>query len=158
MPTVKKVDIYNRALSKLRISGLTVNPNPTESQNAVNRLDDFIAALPWDIGYLQPELYGESDPNDDSGVTVDVVDPLSTLLCESLAVDYGEKKIAIVSTPLFSKMVSEARATLARKYVEIEGGKYPDTLPTGIANEYPNTVNSYFYNGDQPSENDSEII
>jgi hypothetical protein len=157
MATIKKIDIVNRAYSKLRISGLTSGAIPSEITEAVMRLDDFIAALQWNIGYIQPINYGQSDPNDDSGLTIDAVDPLTTLLAESLALDFGAKKIAIVSTPAFQKMVNDAKATLARNYVEIEGAKYPETLPTGIANEYPNTVDNYFYGGEEPLENDIRL-
>jgi hypothetical protein len=152
---IRKIDLVNRAYSKLRISGLTVSASPEEVTAALNRLDDFVLGIQWNIGYIQPEVYGESDSNDDSGLTNDIVNAVTTLLAEQLAPDFGEKKISIVSSQLFQKMVSDANQTLSRKFVEIEGAKFPTGLPIGIANEYPNNLNrSFFYEGDSPSEND----
>ena len=154
--TVKKVDLVNRAYSKLKISGLTTNALPEEVKAAVDRLDDFVAALQWDIGYIQPDQYGKGDSQDDSGLTPDIVDPITTMLAEALAADFGDAKMALVSAPVFQKMLSNASATLARKFVEIEGSKYPETLPVGTANEYPNNYSGYFYTeGVYPLENES---
>ena len=148
---ITKIDIINDAYSKLRISGLTVDPTPEDISIALTRLAGVIGALPWDIGYIYPETIGGDDANSDSGLAIDVFDPVSTLLAYRVAPDFGKQ--------LSPADYSDAMSVLARKFSDVEGSKYPETLPTGIANEYPNTINRYFYDGAQPSENiDSEVI
>jgi len=151
---ITKNSILDQVFDKLKINGKTVRADSDDMVRALARQDSYIAALPWDVGYLQPSTFGDSDPDDDSGITIDILDPITTILASNLASSYGQAKVAIVSSPQFASSVMDAMATLARKFVEIEGGKYPDTLPVGIANEYPNTLDSYFYRGGQPSEND----
>ena len=110
----------------------------------------MIAALPWSIGYIFPNAIDGDDPNDDSGLTIDLYDPVSSMLAFRLAPDFGKQFSAIEN--------SDAMATLARKFAEIEGSKYPETLPIGSANQYPNSVSRYFYNGSQPSENSEQDL
>lgn len=142
---VTKSDILLEAFSKLRINGLTVNATPEDTSLALRRLSSLIAALPWSIGYLQPESYGDDDPNDDSGLTASLVDPVSTLLAYRIAPDFGKQ------VSMMDKI--EAESAIARQFVEVGGGKYPTTLPTGIANE--DYDGDQFYDGSQPYENAS---
>ncbi len=43
MPTNRKLDVINDAYTELRISGLTVNPNPSDLVLALNRLESMMA-------------------------------------------------------------------------------------------------------------------
>lgn len=91
---ITKNDIVLNAFSEMRISGITVSPNPTEVTDAITVLDNMM--LNWEnenicIGYIRPESYGQSDPNDDSGIpdtaVFAVVANLSKVLCPS----YGKQ-------------------------------------------------------------------
>lgn len=140
---ILKIDIVNDAATKLRINGLTTTLSASEVSLLVNRLDAFVAGLPWDIGYIYPDVYGGSDVNEVSGIEPGALDSLSTLLADAISGDFGKQ--------YDPRRVIDARSNLARQYVEIEGSKFPTTLPVGIANEWP-TFASSFYRGGSPSE------
>lgn len=142
---VTKNDILIEAFSKLRINGLTTDASPEDTLLALRRLSSIVAALPWDIGYIQPENFGEDDPADDSGLTASLIDPLSTILAFRIAPDFGKQLSAVDK--------AEAEACIARQFTEISGCKYPSTLPQGGGNSSDNSDN--FYSGLEPFENNS---
>lgn len=142
---VTKNDLILEAYSKLRINGMTSESTPEDVLAALKRLTAVIASLPWNIGYLFPAVFGQDDPADDSGLIPSLIDPVSTLLAYRIAPDFG-KQYSIADK-------IDAEATIARQFVEIGGGKYPTTLPVGIANECDNLES--FYDGLQPYENSS---
>lgn len=144
--TLTKYDLIREAYSKLRMSGLTSNPAPEQIVRALRRQAGVIAAMPWSIGYIFANSIDEEDPNDDSGLTIDLLDPVSSIIAYKIAPDFGKQ---------YSQMeYSDAEDTLARKFAEIEGSKYPTTLPIGGANQCTNS--RYFYKGKQPAEHDLE--
>lgn len=146
---ISKNNIILAAYSKLRISGLTVSPSPEDTELALNRLTALVAALPFDIGYNYPLEYGTDDPNDDSEITIDALDPLASILAYSLSIDFGKP---------FNEMVKiNAESTLARNYVIIEPSKYPVTLPVGAGNSYEGTAYRIFYDGHEPIDNADEV-
>lgn len=144
---IPKIELIIEAYSKLRINGLTSKSNSEETTLALRRMTGVIASLPWNVGYIMPESIGDDDPNDDSGITVDTFDPLTTIIAHKVSGDFG-KPGAISPTEYY-----DACEILARKFVEVEGSKYPEILPVGGANQYPDSLSNYFYKGCQPSEN-----
>ena len=142
---INKIDIIIEAFQKLRISGLTVDPTPEDVVAALRRMTGVFASLPWNVGYIYPGSIGADDPNDDSGITVDLFDPLSSILAGAIAGDFGKQFNPIE--------VNDAKKVLARKLADVAGSNYPTTLPTGTANEYCGSRGDYFYDGSQPSEN-----
>ena len=77
-----KIDIVDGAFQLMRISGLTVQASPSEITLGLQVLDDYCAELKptLDVGYIQPLEYGKSDPNDYSGLTIEMVGPMKKLL------------------------------------------------------------------------------
>ena len=147
MPT--KIDILKRSASRLKISGLTVDLSPNEVEEWVCYLDDYMATVLNNeypnIGYLQPDTYGESDPNDDSGLERWMIKPVTILLADDISGSYG-KKGAITY-----QEVSKAEDDLASGLVAVDGAKFPVTMPIGQANEYPYRF-SNFYKGSNPKQ------
>lgn len=147
---IKKVDVANRAAEELAISGITSKPTDSEVNSFIGRLDELAAQLKsdgLDCGYLMPENYGQSEPSDDSGLDMWMVRPMAVLLAGDIASSYGPAK----SMSFDRSKLSDAMDSLANGLVEIGWSKYPETLPTGQANEYLET-DRYFYNGDLPLE------
>lgn len=147
---IKKVDIVNRAAEELRISGLTTNPTPNEVVSFVGRLDELMAQYQndgLDCGYFFPSEYGESDVNDDSGLEMWMVRPVSMMLAYDIASSFGAAKAQAID---YQKVI-KAMDSLSNGLVEVEGAKYPNTLPTGGANQYQRN-DCYFYSGNEPSE------
>lgn len=147
---ITKNDIVKRAAEELRISGITVNVTPEEATSFLGRLDELAASLAQDgldAGYLFPDEYGQSDPNEDSGLELWMVRPFAMLLANDAASSYGPEKAMAVN----QVKVDQAMDTLANGLVEIAGSKYPDTLPVGASNECLG-ADTYFYDGSQPSE------
>lgn len=140
---ITKNDIIIEAFSKLKISGVTTVATPEDTHMALRRLAGIVGALQVDIGYIYPSQIGDDDPSDDSGISIDAFDPLSTILAYSLAPDFGKEY-----SPL-EKINADNK--LCQLYTEIEGSKYPTTLPVGIANE--TYTDREFYDGEQPLEN-----
>jgi hypothetical protein len=147
---IKKIDVINRAAEEIRISGLTTTATPEEISSFLNRLDEMMSTLKndgLDCGYIFPFSYGESDPNDDSGLELWMIQPISVLLSSDIASTYGSEKMALIN-PM---KVRDARDSLSNGLVEIEGSKYPTTLPIGQANQYLGS-DPYYYFGHEPKE------
>ena len=102
---ISKIDIVQGALELIRISGLTVQASPAEISLGVQTLDDYAAELEATLktGYLQPSEYGQSDPNDYSGLTAGMVAPMKKLLALQLTPYYGKE----VPQMLYNKLLEE---------------------------------------------------
>lgn len=145
---IRKIDLMLRSAEELKISGITSDLNPEEAVSFLGRLDELMANLAedgLDAGYMFPENYGESDPDDDSGLSLWMVRPIAVLLADDISSSFGR---AETISPL---KISAAYDSLSNGLVEIEGSKYPRTMPIGTANEYLG-VYSYFYKGNSPRE------
>lgn len=147
---ITKGNIAVRAGEELRIWGITSNITPEITTSLINRLDELAAALTEDglnSGYLYPDEYGYSDPDDDSGLELWMVQPFSVLLARDAAASFGPTKLAAVD----QQKVMKANESLENGLVEVEGSKYPETLPVGTGND--NYIGSgAFYRGNEPAE------
>lgn len=145
---IKKIDIVLRAAEELKISGISTSANPDEVVSFINRLDELMAMLSndgLDLGYLYPSEYGRSDPDDNSGLELWMVNPVSMLLASDMASSYGAEKAASVDP----RKVANAMESLSNGVVEVAGTKYPETLPVGSGNQYLES-DDYFYRGNLP--------
>lgn len=144
-----KIDVINRAAARLKISGITVSLNGNEVQEWLYYLDDYMATIASneypDIGYLQPDNYGGSDANDESGLERWMVKPVSTLLADDISGSYGSLGVI---TP---REAIKAHDDLASGLTRIDPAKFAITMPIGQANEYPYRFSS-FYRGNNPQE------
>ena len=88
---VLKVDRINSAYSKLRISGLTVSPSPSDTTLALNTLEAMMAELEARnicIGYNRQD---KPDVNDYSNLPAQFYDSVDNLLAFRLAAHFGKE-------------------------------------------------------------------
>lgn len=137
---ITKGDIVNGALNWIRISGITVEPNGDDVSISLQILDDCMGELDLDIGYYQPESYGQSLASDDSGLTTNFAGPVKKIVAKSLAVLYGKQ-----GDPSLLQLAAEGERSLERMTVEVAPAQYPETLPMGSGTEWP-VLDNHFYN------------
>jgi hypothetical protein len=154
---ISKVSIVNGTLKLMRISGLTTQGTPDEIKDGLQVLDDYMAELSTtlDTGYIQPLNYGESDPNDDSGLTPEMAGPVKKSLLAEFCSYFGkEVPMAVARTS------ADGMRALEQLLVHVAPSQNPATLPIGSGNEwqtetrkfYPEPISDdnpeYYYAGD----------
>ncbi|HSG93853.1 MAG TPA: packaged DNA stabilization gp4 family protein [Methylotenera sp.] len=142
---ITKADIVSGALQHLATEGLLLQPMADDQRTAVQHLDDMTAtyaASGLDTGYIQPEQYGTATPTDDSGVDVGLVGPLKIMLAGYIASQYGKQ--------IDPGKLSWAERQLSAQLVNVQGSKYPVTLPIGSGNYDQSTFGENFYRGGLP--------
>lgn len=126
-----KVDIIGRAYSKLRISGLTVDPTPEDLELALCELEAMMAEFAsrnMSVGYLFTE---EPDPNDDLGVPLQFWPALSTNLAVRLIPDFNKQVPDTLLAQASQSLSNMAGRCAADK---IRGVQYPSRQPIGSGN------------------------
>ena len=148
---INKIDIINGAYQLLRISGITVSAQPNDIVLALGVLDDYAAELKptLDIGYIQPSEYGQSDPNDYSGLTVGMAGPIKKMLALELVTFFGKQPPASLIS-----IASAGMKSLEQQLVNVSDMQNPPTLPIGSGNEYV-YIGDKFY---QEPTNDKDAI
>ena len=129
----KKIDLVNGAYQLIRISGLTSVAIPEETIIGLQVSDDLAGELSTTLntGYIQPTEYGQSDPDDYSGLTVQTAGPFKKLLAMEL-VDFFGKQI-----PMSLKMnADKGLRSLEQLLVTVLPMQNPGTLPIGSGNEW----------------------
>ena len=126
-----KVDRITAAYSKLRISGLTVIPNPSDLELALSELENMMAEIATrgiEIGYNFEE---QPDPNSDLNVPQEFWNMIATNLATRLIPDFNKD----VSPTLFahaSQSMSVASGVCARN--RLQQVSYPARQPVGSGN------------------------
>lgn len=136
-----KLEHINSAYSKMRISGLTVQPTPEDLETALIRLEDMMGLLygsTINIGYNFEE---KPDGNSPSGVTREHNDMIASNLAIKLLPDFG--KTATV------ELNKEARGTFANTEAivardRLRGVAYPSRMPRGSGNRNWNRYHHYY--------------
>ena len=123
-----------RTFKLIRISGLTSEAVPEEIETALQVADDYAGELlstGLDIGWIQPLEYGQSDPDDYSGLSLQTIGPLKKLLALEL-VDYFGKQ------PPMTLQVNADKGmrSLEQLLVNVLPSQNPGTLPIGSGNEW----------------------
>ena len=137
----KKIDLVNGAYQLIRISGLTSNAVPEEITIGLQVADDLAGELSatLNLGYIQPEEYGVTDPTALSGLTNQTAGPFKKLLAVELVVFFGKQ------IPISLKMnADKGLRALEQVLVNVEPMQNPGTLPTGSGNNY-NHLDYHFY-------------
>jgi len=129
---ITKGDLVNGALALMRISGLTRQPTPEDLQTGLEVADDYAAELSvmMPIPYLQPDEYGQSEPSDDSGLTVQMAGPFKKLLVGQLLGFYGKD-----IPPSVGITATQGLKALEYLLVTVADAENPPTLPVGSGNE-----------------------
>lgn len=127
-----KVDIIGRAYSKLRISGLTVDPSPEDLELALCELEAMMAEYAsrnMEVGYLFTD---DPDPNDDLGVPLQFWPALSTNLAVRLIPDFNKQVPDTLLAQASQSLSNMAGRCAADK---IRGVQYPSRQPIGSGNQ-----------------------
>lgn len=138
-----KVDRITAAYSKLRISGLTVIPNPSDLELALNELENMMAELASrgiEVGYNFEE---QPDPNSDLNVDQEFWNMIATNLAVRLIPDFNKD----ASPVLFSQAtqsLSQASGICARN--RIRQVQYPARQPVGSGNRAFNRWQRFYTN------------
>jgi P22 tail accessory factor. len=126
-----KVDRITAAYSKLRISGLTVIPNPSDLELALNELENMMAELASrgiEVGYNFEE---EPDPNSDLNVPIEFWNMIATNLATRLIPDFNKDASPVLFAQA-SQSLSQASGICARN--RIQQVAYPARQPVGSGN------------------------
>lgn len=150
-----KIELVDRAYSKLRISGITVNPTPEEVALAVDELECMVAE--WDgknvcMGYAFEE---EPDPSTESGISKQYENAVQSNLAVRLASDFG-KDIPMNLQAQANQSYSAASSMSAR----VKQTDYPRRQPVGEANTLRlNRWRRYYdIQPDAPNDCDTQIM
>ena len=90
MPQKTKGEHINAAYSKLRISGITVNPTAGDNQLGLNTLEDFIAECEGRNICLNYNFEQAPDPSTKSGIDSQFNEMVATNLAMRLAPNFGK--------------------------------------------------------------------
>lgn len=121
-----KRELVAEALNELALSGMTFDTTPEEQAQAIRTLDRMAAG--WtlrgvSIDYAQPDNAGESDPDDDSGISDAHADAVVQNLAVRLCGSYGKQPPAVLlqtAKVAFDALLIEAAAPV------------PQPLPGGV--------------------------
>ncbi|QDP67559.1 MAG: hypothetical protein Unbinned5350contig1004_66 [Prokaryotic dsDNA virus sp.] len=147
-----KIDLVNGTYQLIRISGLTAKSTPEDDVIALQVADDYageLLATGLDVGYIQPLVYGQSDPNDYSGLTPQMMGPFKKLLALQLVDFFGQ-----VAPMQMQTNADKGMRSLEQLLVNVKPSQNPSTLPMGSGNEQ-NYRSNIFYN--EPTSDDNGI-
>jgi hypothetical protein len=124
----KKIDIINGAYSIMRISGLTVLPQPNETVLALKKLEALAKILKYRgicVGY---NFENKPNPNSKSGLDIAAVDAFEYLLAQRLLPDFGKGQ---TPDPSLLKGASGAISFLYSLSTDPYIIQYPSRQPIG---------------------------
>ena len=144
---ITKGQIVNGTYALMRISGLTKSASPEDVTVALQVADDYAAELSTqlELGWQQPSLYGESDPDDTSGLSLEMAGPFKKLLVRQLAAYFGKPV-----PPEVEVTARESMKFLEDLLVTIPDAQLPPTLPFGSGNEWDYRDRKFY---DEPANN-----
>lgn len=127
-----KVDLISGAYSKLRISGLTVDPTPEDLELALTRLEnmmsEFEGARNIALGY---NFEDDPDPNSVSNIPRYSYDGIESNLAIRLVPDFN-KEVAMILYSQASGSISAISGRVARD--RMKQVPYPSRMPVGSGN------------------------
>ncbi|MBC2659745.1 hypothetical protein H7A76_30295 [Pseudomonas sp. MSSRFD41] len=129
--TPLKADRIAAAYSKLRISGLTVNPNPSDLELALGELESMmseLAARGIKVGY---NFEQQPDPNSDLGVPQEFWNMVTCNLAVRLISDFNKEPPMTLFNQA-SQSLSVASGICARN--QLRNVQYPSRQPIGSGN------------------------
>lgn len=123
-----KVDRINAAYSKLRISGVTVDPTPEDLELALQELENMMSEINISIGY---NFENEPNPNSVTGVDRKYWNMINTNLAVRLIADFNKQvpgALLAQASQSMSTAIGFASADRARQV------QYPTRMPLGSGN------------------------
>jgi len=137
-----KLDIINGAYSKMRISGLTVNPTPELIELALEVLEDMMADYDnraISIGYNFEDV---PDVNSSTGVEHTFNLMMKSNLGVKLSPDFGKEIPMSLMTMASSTLSNAVGAAALANVTEVP---YPNRMPLGSGNTLRNNQRHKFY-------------
>ncbi len=131
MPDNLKSDIITGAYSKLRISGITVNPTAENNDLALRRLENLAAELEGQNIKLGYAFEDDPDINTPHNMTRDKWDAMESQLAYKLMPDFGK---GMKPDQVLMKLANAALSYLNSCDVEIPQTQYPRRMPIGHGN------------------------
>lgn len=122
-----KGDIVTDAYSRLRISGLTVDPNAEDMATALMRLEAMAHEFNSRNMASNYNFEGYPDPNSEAGIEASFLEAYATNLAVRLAPDFGQSK----NNPLLLQQASQAARNLAARSARTRQTPYPSRQPRG---------------------------
>ena len=129
MAKILKVDIINDAYSKMRISGLTVQPNPEELELALDNLEDMATEFSDRTMCAGYNFTEDPDPNDEAGITRSYKQAYSGGLAMRVLSNFGKQL-----TPELKLQADQAVSNMAARTALVREVQYPSRQPRGSGN------------------------
>jgi len=123
-----KGDILNRALSALRISGITVDPSPEDLELALSKLENMAAEFAGRNICTGYAFEDEPDPNAPHNMDRKFWHSYDVNLAVRLMPDYGKGTIPDVA---LIRQASAGISFLSSATAKIKQVQYPDRMPRG---------------------------
>jgi hypothetical protein len=127
-----KVDLISGAYSKLRISGLTVQPTPEDLELALTRLENTMAEIEGGrnicLGY---NFEDQPDPNSVSNIPNWSYNGIESLLATKLIPDFNKQVPMQLMMQAGSEMSSISGRVARDRLKQVA---YPDRMPVGSGN------------------------
>lgn len=139
---VTKGDITKGAYQLLTIWGVSLGPSNEDTTYGLCTLDDYALQLESTgllTGYNLPDNYGDSQPNDDSGLSDWMAGPFKKLLAIEMMTAFGKGL-----TPQLMKIADEGMRSLQHALVHVPCAQNPGTLPKGSGNEWAYRDNKFY--------------
>lgn len=131
MPDNLKSDIIEGAYSKLRISGITVNPTAENNELALRRLENLAAELEGQNIKLGYAFEDDPDPATPHNMTRDKWDAMESQLAYKVMPDFGK---GMKPDQVLMKLANAALSYLNSCDVEVPQTQYPRRMPIGHGN------------------------
>lgn len=149
--TKLKADVIASAYSKLRISGLTVEPNPSDLELALGELESMMAELASrgiEVGYFFEEL---PDPNSELGAPQWSWNMIITNLACRLISDFNKEV-----PPMLMMQAGQAMANASARCAaeRVRGVRYPARQPVGSGSRIFERWRRFYDGFDSPAPND----
>ncbi len=150
-----KQDVILDAYSRLRISGLTVNPTPEDVTVGIERLESFMEMLEAKNLRLNYRFEEDPDPSTEHGVAKSHFNMMSTNLAVMLSDDFGK--------PIAPSLAGQARATLSNAYAITASENARQTpqsnrMPIGSGNRWWGRIQRYYPEADQADKYANKLV
>lgn len=144
MPQKTKGEHINAAYSKLRISGITVNPTPGDNETALYRLEDFIAECEGRNICLNYNFEEEPNPATRSGIDKQFNEMVSSNLAVRLMPDFGK---GLKADPVLLRAASGSLSNACARTAKVNPSVRSRISPVGSGN-YIEPFDKYQYQPD----------
>lgn len=144
-----KIELLDRAYSKLRISGITVDPTPGDVEIALDEMECMLAE--WDLvnvclGY---QFEDEPEPNSESGLQRGYENAVQVNLAIRMAPEFAKQ----IPAELMMQ-ASQSYSKISSAVAVVKETPYPQRQPVGEANTLRFNRWRRFYGIDSSAPND----